>query len=278
MLNLQSKVAFIAGAGSVADGWGNGRAIAVLMARQGAKVFGTDFSADALAGTSAIMEQEGHRDWMPCKADMTVDAQVQQAVEECLRQFGRIDILVNNVGGSAPGTPVSLSVEQWDAQMDRNLKTAFLGCKHVLPVMERQFDADGKGGAVVNVSSIASMSFQVGGRVHVAYAASKAGLEAFGRATAIAYVKKGIRVNTVVVGMMDTPLVAHRLASQLGAASPQALVAKRNALVPMGRMGDAWDIAHAALFLASDEAAYITATQLVVDGGVTASRLSPSDS
>src|SRR5690606_17854204 len=121
------------------------------------------------------------------------------------------------------------------------------------------------------------MSFQVGGRVHVAYAASKAGLEAFSRATAIAYVKKGIRVNTVVVGMIDTPLVAHRLTKQLGVSSPAALAAKRNALVPMGRMGSAWDIAHAVLFLASDEASYITATQLVVDGGVTASRLSPSE-
>lgn len=271
MLNLSGKVAFVAGAGSVGDGWGNGRATAVLLARQGAKVFGTDFNADALAGTTAIFEQEGHRDWTPWRADMTATDDVLQAVEECARRYGRIDILVNNVGGSAPGTPVSLSVEDWDAQLARNLKSAFLGCKHVLPVMERQFEADGKGGAIVNVSSIASMSFQVGGRVHVAYAASKAGLEAFSRATAIAYVTKGIRVNTVVVGMIDTPLVSHRLAKQLGA-NAEELAAKRAALIPMGRMGTAWDIANAVVFLASDEAGYITATQLVVDGGVTAGR------
>lgn len=272
MLNLNGKIAFVAGAGSVAEGWGNGRAAAVLLARQGAKVFGTDYSAEALAGTSAVMEQEGHKDWTPWKADMTSSEDVRRAVEACLQRFGRIDILVNNVGGSAPGNPVSLSVEEWDAQMDRNLKTAFLGCKHVLPAMERQFESDGKGGAIVNVSSIASKSFQVGGRVHVAYAASKAGLEAFSRATAIAYVKQGIRVNTVVVGMMETPLVTHRLARQLGTTDAGELAAKRNALVPMGRMGDAWDIAHAVLFLASDEARYITATELVVDGGVTAAR------
>jgi NAD(P)-dependent dehydrogenase (short-subunit alcohol dehydrogenase family) len=278
MLDLNGKVAFVAGAGSVAEGWGNGRATAVLMARQGAKVFGTDYSAEALAGTTAAMEKEGHQQWTPYQADMTRSEAVQNAVDECVRRHGRIDILVNNVGGSAPGTPVSLSVEDWDAQMDRNIKTAFLGCKHVLPVMERQFEADGKGGAIVNVSSIASMSFQVGGRVHVAYAASKAGLEAFSRATAIAYVKKGIRVNTVVVGMMNTPLVAQRLTKQLGISNPKELEAKRNALVPMGRMGEAWDIAHAILFLASDEAGYITATQLVVDGGVTASRMSPAES
>ena len=277
MLDLNGKVAFVAGAGSVADGWGNGRATAVLLARQGAKVFGTDYNTDALAGTTDAMAKEGHKDWTPWRADMTRNHDVQQAVQECLRRYGRIDILVNNVGGSVPGDPVSLSVEDWDGQMDRNLKTAFLGCKHVLPVMEHQFETEGKGGAVVNVSSIASMSFQVGGRVHVAYAASKAGLEAFSRATAISCVKKGIRVNTVVVGMMNTPLVTQRLTKQLGIASPQELANQRNALIPMGRMGDAWDIAHAVLFLASDEAGYITATQLVVDGGVTAARPSPAE-
>ncbi|MBT2305083.1 SDR family oxidoreductase [Variovorax paradoxus] len=271
MLDLTGKVAFVAGAGSVAEGWGNGRATAVLLARRGAKVFGTDFSGEALAGTGTIMEQEGHKHWAGRVADMTASDKVKQAVDECLERFGRIDILVNNIGGSAPGDPVSMSVEDWDGQMDRNLKTSFLGCKHVLPVMERQFEEEGKGGAIVNVSSIGSMTFHVGGRVHVAYAASKAGLEAFSRATAIAYVRKGIRVNTVVVGMMHTPLVGHRLTKQLDAGADD-LVAKRNAMIPMGRMGDAWDVANAVVFLSSDEAGYITATQLVVDGGVTAAR------
>lgn len=278
MLSMADKVAFVAGAGSVAEGWGNGRAIAVLMARQGAKVFGVDFDADALAGTTSIMEEEGHGSWAACQADMTCSAEVENAVESCLREYGRIDILVNNVGGSLPGDPVSLSVEDWDGQMDRNLKTAFLGCKHVLPVMTRQFEDEGVGGAIVNVSSIASMSFQVGGRVHVAYASAKAGLETFSRATAMAYVKTGIRVNSVVVGMVDTPLIGHRLTRQLGMVDADKMAAMRNALVPMGRMGTAWDIAHAVLFLASDEAGYITATQLVVDGGVTASRLGPESS
>jgi NAD(P)-dependent dehydrogenase (short-subunit alcohol dehydrogenase family) len=272
MLDLTGKVAFVAGAGSVGEGWGNGRATAVLMARQGATVFGADFSPEALAGTTAIMAREGHDGWTGRQADMTNSAEVEAAVAACVERHGRIDILVNNVGGSHPGDPVSLTEEQWDAQFDRNLKTAFLGCKHVLPVMTRQFEADGKGGAIVNVSSIASMSFQVGGRIHVAYAASKAGLEAFSRATAIAYVRKGVRVNAVVVGMVDTPLVSNRLVAQLGAADAAGLAATRDALVPMGRMGTAWDVANAIVFLASDEANYITATQIVVDGGVTASR------
>jgi NAD(P)-dependent dehydrogenase (short-subunit alcohol dehydrogenase family) len=271
MLDLTGKIVFVAGAGSVADGWGNGRATAVLMARQGASIFGTDFDEDALVGTTRIMKSEGHT-WLPHRVDMTVSDDVKVAVDRCIEQFGRIDILINNIGGSAPGDPVSLSLEEWDSQMNKNLKTAFVACKHVLPVMVRQFEETGKGGAVVNVSSIASKSFQVGGRVHVGYAASKAGLEAFSRATAIAYVRKGIRINTVAVGMMDTPLVTSRLTKQLGNITAEELSAKRKALVPMGRMGEAWDVANAVLFLSSDEAGYITATELIVDGGVTATR------
>jgi NAD(P)-dependent dehydrogenase (short-subunit alcohol dehydrogenase family) len=273
MLDMTGKIAFVSGAGSVAEGWGNGRACAVLLARQGAKVFGTDHSDAALAGTSRLMADEGHRDWTPHRADMTSSADVAQAVRACVERFGRIDILVNNVGGSHPGDPVSLPEADWEAQIARNLTTAFLTCKHILPVMERQFEAEGHGGAIVNVSSIASTSFSVGGRVHVGYAAAKAGLEAFSRATAIAYVRKGIRVNSVVVGMIDTPLVSHRLTSQLGVVDAAALAAKRNAQIPMGRMGLAFDVANAVVFLASDEAGYITATKLIVDGGVTASRM-----
>lgn len=271
MLDFNGKVALVAGAGSVGEGWGNGRATAVLLARQGAKVFGIDRSAEALRGTEKAMREEGLEHWQGHVCDMTIEADVGKAIEACLKQYGRIDVLVNNIGGSVPGDPVSLSVEQWDHQMDLNLKTAFLGCKFVLPVMEQQFEAEGKGGAIINVSSISHMSHQLGGRVNVAYAAAKGGLGPFSRSVAIAYVKKGIRVNTVVVGMMNTPLVTTRLANQLQA-DPNELIAKRNALIPMGRMGEAWDIANAVVFLASDEAGYITGTQLVVDGGVTAAR------
>jgi NAD(P)-dependent dehydrogenase (short-subunit alcohol dehydrogenase family) len=266
MLDLTGKVAFVTGAGSVGEGWGNGKATAVLMARQGAKVYGVDINPEAVAETARIIAAEGGT----CATrivNMTVAEEVAAAVEDCLARFGRIDILVNNVGGSAPGDPVTMTEEVWDGQMDHNLKTAFLGCKYVLPVMEKQ-----GAGAVVNISSVACMSHQVDGRTNVAYAASKAGILAFTRSTAIAFVKKGIRVNTVVPGTMHTPLVEHRLAKQLGANDAAALVAKRHASVPMGRMGDAWDIANAVLFLASDEAKYITATQLVVDGGLTAAR------
>jgi NAD(P)-dependent dehydrogenase (short-subunit alcohol dehydrogenase family) len=203
---------------------------------------------------------------------MTDSAKVEVAVAECLSRFGRIDILVNNVGGSAPGDPVSMPEDVWKQQLDLNLTTAFLGCKHVIPAMLRQFEETGKGGAIVNIGSVGAMTFQLGGRVSAGYAASKAGLVAFSRSTAIAYVQQGIRVNTVIPGSMHTPLVEHRLVKQLGAGEAEKLIASRNAAVPMGRMGDAWDVANAVLFLASDEADYITATQLVVDGGMTAAR------
>lgn len=273
MLNFEGKTALVAGAGSVGDGWGNGKATAVLLARQGAQVCGLDLEADALASTTDIMEAEGLAErWLPLSCDMTDGAAIAEAVSACVSRFGRIDVLVNNVGGSAPGDPVSMSEEVWRQQLDFNLTTAFLGCKHVLPVMERQFEETGRGGAIVNVGSVGAMTFQLGGRVSSGYAASKAGLVAFGRSTAIAYVRKGIRVNTVIPGSMHTPLVEHRLVRQLGAGDAADLIARRNEAVPMGRMGDAWDVANAVVFLASDEAAYITATQLVVDGGMTAAR------
>lgn len=266
MLDLTGKVAFVSGLGTVGAGWGNGKATAVLMARQGAKVYGTDVNIAAAEDTRSIIVREGGT----CAVrhcDMTATDQVRAAVEACVGLYGRIDILVNNVGGSAPGDPVAMSEETWDVQLDHNLKTAFLACKHVLPVMERQ-----GAGAIVNISSVAGFSHQVGGRVHVAYSTAKSGLLGFTRSTAIAYVRKGIRCNLVVVGTMHTPLVEERLMKQLGPEQAKDLVAKRNAAVPVGRMGDAWDVANAVVFLASDEARYITATQLVVDGGLTAAR------
>ena len=273
MLNLQGKVALVAGAGSVGEGWGNGKATAVLMARQGADVCGLDLSAEALAATTDIIEAERLTDhWLARTCNMMISADVEASVAACMRRFGHIDILVNNVGGSAPGDPVSMSEEVWSQQLDLNLTTAFLGCKHVLPIMVRQFETTGKGGVIVNIGSAGAMTFQLGGRVSAGYAAAKAGLVAFGRSTAIAYVRKGVRVNTVIPGAMHTPLVEHRLVKQLGAADAADLIASRHASVPIGRMGDAWDVANAVLFLASDEARFVTATQLVVDGGMTAAR------
>lgn len=263
MLRLDGKVAFVSGAGSVGEGWGNGKATAVLLARQGAKIYGTDIRAEAVAETARIIAEEGGTCTVTA-CDMTSSDDVAAAVKACLREFGRIDILVNNVGGSAPGTAASMSEEVWDAQMNHNLKTMFLATKHVLPVMEAQ-----GAGVVINLSSIAGLRMSEE-RAHVAYSTAKLGILGFTRSTAMAYAKKGIRSNTVIPGLMHTPLVEHRLARAIAGGDVQALIAKRNAAVPMGRMGDAWDVAHAILFLASDEARYITGTELLVDGGLSA--------
>ena len=261
MLDFKGKVAFVSGAGSVGTGWGNGKATAVLLARQGAKVYGTDLRAEAAEETRRIIEGEGGT--AAARAcDMTNSKDVEAAVQDCVARFGRIDVLVNNVGGSAPGDPVTMTEEVWDAQVDHNLKTAFLACKHVLPVMEKQ----GKG-AIVNLSSLAALRMSPN-RVHVAYSATKGGIVTFSNSVAMAYVKKGIRSNTVTPGLMHTPLVEHRLAKALTGGDVQKLIDARNAQTPMGRMGDAWDVANAVVFLASDEAKYITGVELVVDGGL----------
>jgi NAD(P)-dependent dehydrogenase (short-subunit alcohol dehydrogenase family) len=263
MLNLTGKVAIVTGAGSVGPGWGNGRATATLLARQGAQVFGTDINPEALEETRAFIAAEGGT-FHAHVCDQLDAAQVEGMVADCMARFGRIDILVNNVGGSHPGTPVTMPEEVWDRQIDFNLKTPFLACKYVLPVMEGQGS-----GAIVNLSSVAGL--RMGSeRSHIAYSASKAGVVAFSKSVAMAFAKKGIRCNTVTPGLMHTPLVEHRLVRQLGANDAEALIAKRNAAVPMGHMGTGWDIAHAVLFLVSDEAKFITAHELVVDGGSTA--------
>jgi NAD(P)-dependent dehydrogenase (short-subunit alcohol dehydrogenase family) len=266
MLDLKGRIAFVAGAGTVGPGWGNGKATAVLLARQGAQVFATDINESAAHETREFIEREGGV-CVVQRCDMTAAAEVEGAVQKCMQRHGRIDILVNNCGGSAAGDPVSMTEAAWDAQLNLNLKTAFMGCKFVLPVMERQ-----QSGAIVNISSIAGFRHQVAGRVNVAYSTAKAGLAAFSRSTAMAYVKKGVRCNTVIVGTMHTPLVEQRLVQQLGAADAAALIAQRNAAVPMGQMGTGWDTAHAVVFLVSDEARYITGIELAVDGGISAAR------
>ncbi|MDB5812091.1 MAG: NAD(P)-dependent dehydrogenase, short-chain alcohol dehydrogenase family [Betaproteobacteria bacterium] len=267
MLDLKGKIAFVAGAGSVGPGWGNGKATAVLLARQGAQIFTTDIKEAAARETAGVIKEEGG----VCAVhacNMTNADEVRAAVDACVKRFGRIDILINNCGGSAAGDPVSMTEEVWDAQLDLNLKTAFMGCKFVLPVMEKQ-----KAGVIINISSIAGFRHQVAGRVNVAYSTAKAGLAAFSRSTAMAYVKKGIRCNTVIVGTMHTPLVEERLVKQLGIGDAATLIAQRHAAVPIGFMGTGWDTANAVVFLASEEARYITGIELPVDGGISAGRV-----
>ena len=267
---LKGKVAFICGAGSIGEGWGNGKATAVLYAREGASVFAIDVNLAAAQETQRIIEAEGGT-CAAHQADLRKAAGIKGAVDACLKAFGRIDILQNNVGASARGGTVEMTEEVWDQQFDLNLRTAFLACKHVCPVMEKQ-----GGGAIVNIASIAGIRYI--GRDLVGYAASKAALIQMSRSVAMQYVRKNIRSNCVLPGLMNTPLISWRAKQQYGDNRVADIIAVRDAMCPSGKMGDAWDVAYASLYLASDEAKYVTATELVVDGGMTQGAAGPQDS
>ncbi|WIY06426.1 SDR family oxidoreductase [Amycolatopsis mongoliensis] len=259
---LAGKVALITGAGSVGPGWGNGRAAAVLFAREGAKVFAVDLKPDALTETVALIGDEGGTVHTHT-CDVTDSASVAGAVAACRETFGRVDILVNNVGGSRPGGPAELSEEDWAAQLDYNLTSVYLTCRHVIPVMREQ-----GGGSIVNTASTSGIRWT--GSAQVGYASAKAGVIQLSRVLAVQHAPDGIRANTVVPGQLHTPMVETRLANQREGGDVEALLARRQARIPLGFAGDGRDTAYAALFLASDEARFVTGTELVVDGGMTA--------
>jgi NAD(P)-dependent dehydrogenase (short-subunit alcohol dehydrogenase family) len=259
---LQDRVAIVSGAGCVGPGWGNGRAIAVRFAEEGARIFAVDRDFDAVRETIDRVKAVGG-EIVTHQCDVTGAASVEAMVKTCLDRFRRVDILVNNVGGSAHGGPGEMSEEVWDAQVDHNLKSVFLTLKYVLPVMERQ-----KSGAVVNIASTSGLRWT--GAAQVAYAATKAGVIQLSRVVAVQYADKGIRVNTVVPGQLHTPMVEARLAGQRAGGDVEALLKSRLERIPIGFMGDGRDTANAALFLVSDEARFVTGTEIVVDGGMTA--------
>lgn len=259
---LQDRIAIVTGAGCVGPGWGNGRAIAVRFAEEGARIFAVDRDLDTVRETIDRVKAVGG-EIVTHQCDVTGAASVEAMVKTCLDRFGRIDILVNNVGGSAHGGPVEMSEEVWDAQVDHNLKSVFLTLKYVLPVMERQ-----QSGAVVNIASTSGLRWT--GAAQVAYAATKAGVIQLSRVVAVQYADKGIRVNTVVPGQLHTPMVEARLAGHRAGGDVEALLKTRLERIPIGFMGDGRDTANAALFLVSDEARFVTGTEIVVDGGMTA--------
>jgi NAD(P)-dependent dehydrogenase (short-subunit alcohol dehydrogenase family) len=259
---LQNKVAIITGAGCVGPGWGNGRAAAARFAEEGARIFAVDRDLAAMEETVARVKQAGGQiETHQC--DVTSAQSVAAMTAACMARWGRVDVLVNNVGGSAAGGPVEMSEEIWDAQVDFNLKSVFLTCKYVLPVMEAQGS-----GAVVNVASTSGLRFT--GAAQVAYAATKAGVIQMTRVVAVQYASRGIRLNCVVPGQLHTPMVEARLARQRVGGDVETLLRQRLSRIPLGFMGDGRDTANAALFLASDEARFVTGTEIVVDGGMTA--------
>jgi NAD(P)-dependent dehydrogenase (short-subunit alcohol dehydrogenase family) len=258
---LKDKVAIVTGAGSGGPGWGNGKATAVLFAREGAKVFAVDLRPEAAEDTKEIIQQEGG-ECISRAGDVSKSGEVQALVRHCIENYGRIDILHNNVGILAVGGPEEISEEVWDRLIAVNLKSMFLTCKYVLPFMVKQ-----RQGAIVNISSIASIRYT--GYPSVAYNASKGAVNQLTQNIAVQYAPKGVRANCVLPGLMNTPMIQQPLKNTYGPGGVEEMIRRRDESVPMGKMGDAWDVAYASLFLASDEAKYITGALLVVDGGLT---------
>ena len=263
MQRLQGKSALVVGAGSIGPGWGNGKATALTFARHGARVFCVDRNAAAADETAALIAAEG-LEATAFTADVSRIDEVEAMVGACLRAYGRIDVLDNNVGIAELGGVVEVSEADWDRVFAVNLKSAFFAMKHVIPVMERQ-----GGGSIINISSIASI--RQTGVSYVTYAASKAAMNQMTRTTAVEYASRHIRVNCILPGLMKTPMVENAvgLTTAYGQGNVDAMWRARDAQVPMGHMGDAWDVANAALFLASDESKYVTGIELIVDGGLT---------
>lgn len=260
MYRLDGRVALVCGAGSVGAGWGNGKASAVAYARQGARVMCVDLTLDAAAATAAAIRGEGGTaDAAAC--DVTKEDQVAAAVARTAERFGTIDILHNNVGHAKMGGPPDLTEAEWQRELDINVTGMFLACRHAIPVMLRA----GRG-VITNISSIAGSRYV--GYPYVSYYAAKGAVNQFTVGVALQYARQGLRCNAIMPGLMDTPLIYQQISGQY--ASTEEMARARHAASPTGRMGTAWDVAHAAAFLASDEAGYINGVCLPVDGGLTA--------
>jgi len=266
---LKDRVAIVVGAGSSGPGWGNGKCTAITFAREGARVFCVDLKRAAAEETVSLIEKEvGAGCAVAHEANASNNADVKAMVDACMAKWGRVDILDNNVGIGSQGGPVELSEDEWHRVFDVNVKSFFLTAKHVLPIMEKQ----GKG-AIVNVSSIASIRSPKG-ISYLAYNASKGAVNSLTMAIASQYAEKGIRCNAILPGLMHTPMIDF-LAEQYAKSEKdhnqayQKMIEIRDRASPTGKMGTGWDTANAALFLASDQSAYVNGHLLVVDGGIT---------
>lgn len=251
-MRLKDKVAIVTGAGSIRPGMGNGKATAILFAREGAKLACVDRNLDAAEETVNLIKREGG-EATAIQANVTKESDARRLVEETISKYGRLDILFNNVGGAYGSASLKVTVEDWDATMDINLKSVMLVCKYAVPEMIRN-----GGGTIVNNASMAAYH----SHALYAYSASKAGVIALTRCLAVGLAGHNIRVNCVAPGLMDTPMVAPIMDEKR-----IRLVEQR---VPLGRHGKAEETANTVLFLASPEASYITGQTIPIDGGLSA--------
>jgi NAD(P)-dependent dehydrogenase (short-subunit alcohol dehydrogenase family) len=262
-MRLEGKVAIVVGGGQTpGETIGNGRATAILFAREGAKVLVVDRNEGSAEETAELIRKE-RGVCRAVRADVTREEDCRGFIEACVSEYGRIDVLHNNVGiGVGDNSVDQLSVEAWDGIYNVNAKSVFLACKYGIPVMRNQ-----RSGVVLNVSSIASICATPTSAFLTAYKSSKAAVNALTEGLAMANASYGIRVNAILPGLMNTPMAIESISSRLGVDRAD-LIRARDAVVPLGaKMGTAWDVANAALFLASDEAKFITGVLLPVDGG-----------
>ena len=256
---LRGKVAIVTGAGTRGIGVGNGKACALLFAREGARIIAADIDLGAAQATAEQIRQEGG-ECVPVQADVSLMDDCRRMVDECIARFGKLDVLHNNVGITNSGGPVEYGEDQWDRMMNTNAKSVFLAAKYALPHMERQ-----RAGSIVNISSIngvRAIPFP-----KLAYAASKAAMIAISREIAIQYASRGIRSNVVLVGLIKSPIVEQNNTLLYGG-NVEKMWKKRDAMCPTGKQGEVWDVANASLFFASDESKYVNGTVLPVDGGL----------
>ena len=263
---LVDKVVVVAGGGSIGAGTSNGRAAALSYAREGARVLVADVDEQSAEETQNQVRAEGGAAEI-FVGDLTEAGNVLAMVDRCKEAFdGTISVLHNNIGIVRTGGPVELPEETWDLVVTVNLKTLFLTAKYVLPVMEAQ-----RYGVITNIGSMSGYRYT--GLPMIAYATTKGAIPAFTRTIAMQYADKGIRANSIHPGVIDTPMQSVTTDDGYGAVfgnvDASSLRAKREATIPLGRYGDPFDVANAAVFLASDEAAYITGVELMVDGGFT---------
>jgi NAD(P)-dependent dehydrogenase (short-subunit alcohol dehydrogenase family) len=259
---VRQKVAIVTGGGCIGPGIGNGRAAAVVYAREGGRVLVVDRNLDAAEETKALVDKEGGYA-STFQADVGTSRGCAETVEACLQRYGRVDILHNNVGIEVAGGIDTMSEDDWDRTMTVNLKSMFLMCKSALEQMKRQAS-----GCIVNISSINAIRALPA--LSIAYSVSKAGVIALTREIAVQYARIGIRANAILPGMMNTPMVTSALTEAYGGDTVE-MTRMRDAMCPTGKQGEPWDTAYLALFLASDEAKYITGAAIVVDGGLTLS-------
>lgn len=261
---LEGKVVLVTGAGSIGSGWGNGKAAAVLYAREGAKVLAVDQNRSAAEETVGIIRGEGGQADL-FAGSVTDETAVKDMVAACVETFGGLDVLHNNVGILRAGNPIDTTVEDWDLIMNVNTKAFFLPCKHALPQMLGQGH-----GSIINISTISG--FRNLGAPYIAYNTSKGAVVSFTRNLAATYAASGIRANSILPGIIDTPMARDATIQNSGKSESEidfeALAKARAARIPMKRTGTGWDIAKAALFLASDDSSYITGSEIYVDGGL----------